>query len=102
MASMSYPRRFTVRWILLLRDEQRGGLYGTTTHEAASPASAAVASAEAILKAVNTEARPQEIHVLGVFDEPTEANLLSEKDLAAALRFHYRPLPCQVAYRPLC
>ena len=100
--TMSYQRRFTVRWILLLRNEQRGGLYGTTTHEAASAASAALASAEAILKAVHSDVQPQEIHVLGVFDEPAEANLLSETDLAAALRFHHRPLPCEVAYRPLC
>lgn len=99
---MSTSRRFTVRWILLLRGEQRGGLYGTTTHEAATPASAALASAETILRAVRSEVQPQEIHVLGVFDEPAERNLLSQTDLAAALRVHHRPLPCEVAYRPLC
>jgi hypothetical protein len=100
---MRNPRRFTVRWILLLQDQQRGGgLYGTTTHEAATPASAALASAEAILGAVRTEPPPHEMHVLGVFDEPTEGNLLSQSDLAAAVRFHHRSLPCQIAYRPLC
>jgi hypothetical protein len=99
---MRNPRRYTVRWILLLRDQERGGLYGTTTHEAATPASAAVASAEAILGAIRMRPEPQELHVLGVFDDPTEKNLLSEDDLEAALRFHHRRLPCQIAYRPLC
>lgn len=99
---MGQPRRFTVRWILLLRDQERGGLYGTTTHEAATPASAALASAEAIFGAIRTEPAPQELHVLSVSDEPTEDNLLSETDLAAALRFHHRALPCPIAYRPLC
>jgi hypothetical protein len=99
---MRNSRRFTVRWILVLRDQQRGGLYGTTTHEAATPASAAVASAEAILYAVQTEPPPQEMHVLGVFDEPADGNLLCENDLSAAVRFHHRALPCQISYRPLC
>lgn len=99
---MRQPRRFTVRWILLLRDHERGGLYGTTTHEAATPASAALASAEAVLNAVHVNPAPHELHVLTVFDEPTEKNLLSENDLAAAVRFHHRALPCQIAYRPLC
>jgi hypothetical protein len=99
---MTEPRPYQVRWILLLRDQHKGGLFGTTTHEGATPAAAAMASADAVLRSVNCGSPPQELHVLGVFDESDGvANLLSDNDLQAAVRYHPKRLPCAIAFRPL-
>jgi hypothetical protein len=98
---MSRDHAYRVRWILLLRDQPKGGLYGMTTHEGATPAAAALAGADAVLHAVRGDCAPQELHVLGVFGDEG-GNLLSGAELQTALRYHHKALPCAVTYRPLC
>ncbi|WP_119460661.1 hypothetical protein [Rhodospirillaceae bacterium SYSU D60014] len=94
---------YKVRWIFAPSTPGRGGLYGTTTHQGATPAAAAVASAERLLNALPDEERnPAELLILSVFEEPDGENLLSAADLEATLRYHHTPLPCPVVYRPLC
>ncbi|MBX6322754.1 MAG: hypothetical protein IRY94_13065 [Rhodospirillaceae bacterium] len=99
---MATTRTYRVRWILLLRDQPKGGLCGMTTHEGATPAAAALAGADAVFHAVRRDCQPQELQVLGVFGEDDPRNLLSDQDLQAAVRYHHRPLPCAVTFRPLC
>jgi hypothetical protein len=96
-----YEKTYKVKWILVPSDHSRHGLYGTTTHHGSTPAVAAICSAETILKALPDAPRPCELQVLGVFDGDSE-NLLSDDELRATIRYHHRPLPCPVAYRPLC
>jgi hypothetical protein len=94
---------YKVRWILVPTTPGCGGLYGTTTHEGATPAAAAVASAERLLDVLPDEDRkPAQLLILGVFEEPDGCNLLSADDLRATLRYHHTPLPCEIVYRPLC
>jgi hypothetical protein len=100
---MLQDNTYKVRWILVSATPGRGGLYGTTTHEGATPAAAAVASAERLLSVIPDEDRkPAQFLILGVFDERDGRNLLSGDDLQATLRYHHTPLPCEVVYRPLC
>ena len=94
-------KSYKVKWILVPTDHSRHGLYGTTTHHGATPAVAALSSAETILKAIPDAPTPCELQVLGVFGDDGE-NLLSDDDLRTTLRYHHRPLPCSVAFRPLC
>jgi hypothetical protein len=98
---MTTDHAYRVRWILLLRDQPKGGLYGMTTHEGPTPAAAALAGADAVLHAVRSDCAPEELHVLGVFDDDGE-NKLSGAELQAALRYHHKSLPCAVTFRPLC
>jgi hypothetical protein len=94
---------YKVRWIFTPTTRGRGGLYGTTTHEGATPAAAAVASAGHVLNALPDEDRgPAQLLILSVFEAPEGKNLLSAADLEATLRYHHTVLPCEVVYRPLC
>jgi hypothetical protein len=93
---------YKVRWILAPLDQSRAGLYGTTTHPSRTPATAALASAESVMDALDEDRGRVQIHILGVFAEEPNRNLLSSDDLRAALRYHDRVLPVEVICRPLC
>ena len=93
---------YKVRWILAPLDRGRAGVYGTTTHPSRTPASAALASAESIMRSLSEDPGKAEIHILSVFADEPDHNLLSSDDLRAALRYHDKVLPLEVVCRPLC
>jgi hypothetical protein len=93
---------YQVRWILAPLDRERAGLYGTTTHPGRTPASAALASAESIMRSLPEDPGQAQIHILGVFADEPDRNLLSSDDLRMALRYHDKVLPLEIVCRPLC
>ena len=93
---------YKVRWILAPLDQDRAGVYGTTTHPSRTPASAALASAESIMRSLSEDQGKAEIHILSVFAHEPDRNLLSSDDLRTALRYHDKVLPLEVVCRPLC
>jgi hypothetical protein len=95
-------RAYKVRWIVAPRDQDRAGMFGTTTHPSRTPAAAALASAESVMAALSDEDLEAQFHVLSVSAGDMGHNLLSSDDLRAALRYHDRNLPIEVLYRPLC
>jgi len=97
---MATEHPYKVRWIVAPRDQERAGLYGTTTHPSRTPAAAALASAESVMAALEDDLEAQ-FHVLSVSAGEAGCNLLSGDDLRAALRWH-PGLRIEVVYRPLC
>jgi hypothetical protein len=95
-------RAYKVRWIVAPRDQDRAGMFGTTTHPSRTPGAAALASAESVMVALSDEDLEAQFHVLSVSAEDMGPNLLSSDDLRVALRYHDRNLPIEVLYRPLC
>jgi hypothetical protein len=100
---MVAERPYKVRWIVAPRDQERAGMYGTTTHPSRTPAAAALASAESVMAALEDGDLEADFHVLSVSagDTGEGRNLLSSDDLRAALRC-YPGLLIEVVYRPLC
>jgi hypothetical protein len=92
---------YKVRWIVAPRNQDRAGLYGTTTHPSRTPAAAALASAQSVMAALEDEDLEAQFHVLSVSAGDAGRNLLSSDDLRAALRC-YPGLRIEVVYRPLC
>lgn len=99
---MAADKTYQVRWLLAPEDPDGAGLFGTTTHAAKSPASAAVRSAESVALAIAEEDGRAAFHVISVTDLDSGDNLLSSEQLRAALRYHPTELPVEVVYRPLC
>ena len=99
---MAQDRTFKVRWIVSPSDRDRAGTIGTTTHPGRTPAGAALASAEAIIRALSDGELDGQFHVLSVSTEESGPNLLSGDDLRAALRCHDKMFPIEIVYRPLC
>ena len=93
---------YKVKWILAPLDQDRAGVYGTPTHPSRTPASAALASAESIMRSLPEDQGKAQIHILSVFADEPGCNLLSSDDLRTALRYHDRVLPLEVVCRPLC
>jgi hypothetical protein len=93
---------YKVKWILAPLDGDRAGLYGTTTHPSRTPASAALASAESVLNSLTEDRGKVQIHIVSVFANEPDRNLLSSEDLRAALRYHDKLFLVDVVYRPLC
>jgi hypothetical protein len=95
-------RAFKVRWIVAPSDPEAVGLYGTTTHAGQTPAGAALASAERLMRAISEENWSAAIHILSVSEDEEGPNLLSGDALRLALHHHPKELPVEVLYRPLC
>lgn len=93
---------YKVSWIVAPLDQDRAGVFGTTTHPSRTPAAAALASAESVMAALSDEEIDAQFHVLSVSTGTMGRNLLSSDDLRVALRYHHRDLPIEVIYRPLC
>jgi len=93
---------YKVKWILAPLDQERAGLYGTTTHPSRTPASAALASAESVVNSLSEDRGRVQIHILSVSAEGSGRNLLSSDDLRTALRYHDKVFPVEVVCRPLC
>jgi hypothetical protein len=92
---------YKVQWILSPDDPERAGIYGTTSHHGASPAAAAIASAQSLSQAVDASWGRAQLFILRVYEELCERDLLSGSDFQAALR-RSDHLPLDVVYRPIC
>ena len=99
---MQSERAYKVRWIVAPQDPDGAGLYGTTTHSAKNPASAALRSAECVFQALSEEDLGGAFHVISVTGDDSGPNLLSADQLRTALRYHPHELPLEVLCRPLC
>ena len=99
---MPSERTYKVRWVVAPQDPDGAGLYGTTTHSAKSPATAALRSAESVARALAEEDLGGAFHVLSVTGDESGPNLLSADQLRAALRYHPHDLPLEILCRPLC
>ncbi len=100
--AMASDKTYQVRWLLAPEDPESAGLFGTTTHAAKSPASAALRSAETVTRAISEDESRAAFHVISVTDQENSGNLLSSDQLRLALRYHPTELPVEVVYRPLC
>ena len=99
---MPSERAYKVRWVVAPHDPDGAGLYGTTTHSAKNPASAALRSAESVALAMSQEDLSGAFHILSVTGDESGPTLLSADQLLAALRYHPHELPLEVLCRPLC
>jgi hypothetical protein len=93
---------YKVQWVLNFDDDGKTGYYGTTSHRGASPAAAALASAQCLSHTIDQKYDHPQLYILRVTDENHEGNLLSGSDLQAALRRSFESLPFEVVYRPIC